>query len=147
MRFNDAYEQKSAPVTGCLPAKVWLCKKPRHGLQDIKAAAAKAERGITKADLQSFFSAMSYVRAGVTELPADAHWLVLHPDTRFMRIWVVVIYVAATWFFFEVPWNIAFQVAHRIGALQKTIAILQPELCFAQSVLLARFSRIGRVQR
>lgn len=101
-------------------------------MQDIKVDSKKSDRGVSEDDLQLFFSTLSFVRQKNVDLPSDAHWAILHPDTRAMKVWDSLINFVAVWFFFEVPWNIAFEVTARLGACSRCHAHLT-SVCRAHS--------------
>lgn len=48
-------------------------------------------------------------------MPADARWYILHPDSRLLQVWDVAIRCNALYFFWQVPFSIAFSAGSRLG--------------------------------
>ena len=56
------------------------------------------------------------VQKGSQKLPPGAKWYMQHPDSRWLRLWDGLMSALAAWYFFEIPFSIAFKVKERAGA-------------------------------
>eukprot|EP00892_Ulva_mutabilis_P004253 jgi/Ulvmu1/219/UM001_0223.1 len=94
-----------------------LAKTSFDCVENLKTECAQDPgRGVCLDDVVTFFQTIPMTTVQ-HKLPHDAHWGVCHPRSRLLLAWDVMIRIVALYFFWDVPFNIAFQASPRLGLL------------------------------
>jgi hypothetical protein len=86
-------------------------------LRTVKTA--DGNKNLIAEDISALLATIATQKEAV-KLAAGTPWFVLHPDLRFLRVWDLVVFYVSQFFFVEVPFNIAFRAAFRLGAQPQT---------------------------
>lgn len=71
---------------------------------------------LTHEQLTIFVRQCTDLRIKRFKMPSDAEWYILHPHSRLLQVWDVIIRCNALYFFWQVPFSIAFSAISRLGA-------------------------------
>jgi hypothetical protein len=73
-------------------------------------------KGVDDTVLHQFMTQV-LARKARAQMPPDAKWYIVHPHSRAALSWAVFMRILGAYYFFIVPFNIAFLAIDRVGAL------------------------------